>query len=105
VPELGIRERPPSTLGNVDSGPPLAGADGDPGVPTINVKKHQRQAPWPPWGFRSPSGIQKLSCDLHRYDRQKVILLTCPILPALSSVMADDPEPVYGAWVIQCDII
>jgi hypothetical protein len=30
-------------------------------------------------------------CDPHRYDREKVILLTGPILPALSSVMADDP--------------
>jgi hypothetical protein len=25
---------------------PLAGDDGDPGVPIINVKKHQRWAPW-----------------------------------------------------------
>jgi hypothetical protein len=44
-------------------------------------------------------------CDLHGYDRQKVILLTSPILPGLSSVMADDPYPAYKAWVIQCDAI
>jgi hypothetical protein len=43
--------------------------------------------------------------DMHRHDRQKVILLTDLILPALSSVMADDPQPAYGAWVIQCDTI
>jgi hypothetical protein len=30
-------------------------------------------------------------CGLHRHDRQKVILLMGPILPALSSVMDDDP--------------
>jgi hypothetical protein len=43
--------------------------------------------------------------NLHRHDRQNVILLTGPILPALSSVMADDPYLAYGAWVIQCDTI
>jgi hypothetical protein len=28
---------------------------------------------------------------MHGYDRQKVIMLTGPILPALSSDMVDDP--------------
>jgi hypothetical protein len=28
-----------------------------------------------------------------------------PSLPVLSSAMADDPYPAYGAWVIQCDAI
>jgi hypothetical protein len=36
VSELEIWERPPSTLENIDGGP-LGGADGDLGVPTINV--------------------------------------------------------------------
>jgi hypothetical protein len=68
VPELKIRERRPSTLRNVE-GAPLAGADRDPGAPTINIKnvdceplggarvgdprmstinakKHRRWAPW-----------------------------------------------------------
>jgi hypothetical protein len=40
VPELEVRERSPSTLRNVDSGPP-----GGPGSPTINTKKHRRWAP------------------------------------------------------------
>jgi hypothetical protein len=34
-----IQERPLSMLKNVDGGP-LGGAVGDPGVPTINAKKH-----------------------------------------------------------------
>jgi hypothetical protein len=38
VPELENRERLPSTLGNIDGGA-LAGADGDPEAPTINIKK------------------------------------------------------------------
>jgi hypothetical protein len=40
MPELDIRERPPSTLRNIDGGP-LGGARAiDPRVPTINAKKH-----------------------------------------------------------------
>jgi hypothetical protein len=42
-------------------------------------------------GGRSSSGIRKVHCDLHMHDRQKIILITGPILPALISVMADDP--------------
>jgi hypothetical protein len=75
---------------------PLAGADGDSGAPTINVKKCRRRPSWPPWGFRSPSGIRKERCDLHRHDRQKIILLMGLILPALSFVMADDPYWFMG---------
>jgi hypothetical protein len=38
VPELEVRERPPSTLRNIDGGPPGGiGAEG-PRAPTINVK-------------------------------------------------------------------
>jgi hypothetical protein len=72
-------------------GGPLGGAGAvDPGMPTINAKKHRRRAHKRPWGFRSPSGVRKVRCDLHRRDRKMVILLTGPILPALSFVMADD---------------
>jgi hypothetical protein len=49
-------------------------------------------------GVRSPFRIQNVCCDLHRHDRQKVILLTglilpafSSIVPALSSVMANEP--------------
>jgi hypothetical protein len=45
VPEPEVRERPPSTLRNVDGGPPGgAGAEG-PGASIINAKKHRRRAP------------------------------------------------------------
>jgi hypothetical protein len=42
VPELKIRERPLSTLRNVDDRPPGGVGAGDPGAPTINAKKHRR---------------------------------------------------------------
>jgi hypothetical protein len=45
VPELEVRERPPSTLINVDSGPPGGARAEAPGAPTINAKKHRRRAP------------------------------------------------------------
>jgi hypothetical protein len=44
VPELEIRERPPSTLRNVDGGPSGGVRAGDPRTPTINAKKHRRWA-------------------------------------------------------------
>jgi hypothetical protein len=45
VPELEVQERSPSTLRNIDGGPPEgAGAEG-PGAPTINAKKHLWWAP------------------------------------------------------------
>jgi hypothetical protein len=93
----------------------LGGGAGDPGAPTINVKKRRRRAIWevseleiqerlpstlrnidggppdPRGGIRSPSGIRNVRCDQHRHDRKKVILLMGPSLPALSSVMADNP--------------
>jgi hypothetical protein len=40
VPKLEIRERPPSALRNVDSGPPRGARAEDPGAPTINAEKH-----------------------------------------------------------------
>jgi hypothetical protein len=39
MPELEVRERPPSTLGNIDSRPPCGARAGGPGVPTINAKE------------------------------------------------------------------
>jgi hypothetical protein len=39
VPELKVRERPPSTLRNVDGGPPGGAGAGGPRAPTINAKK------------------------------------------------------------------
>jgi hypothetical protein len=64
VPELKIRERPPSTLRNIDGGPPGGG---------------------PHLGFK------RCVVNLHRHDRQRVILFTGLILSALSSFMAHDP--------------
>jgi hypothetical protein len=46
VPELGIQERPPSTLISVNDGPLGVAGARDPGAPTINVKKRRWQAPW-----------------------------------------------------------
>jgi hypothetical protein len=43
VPE--VRERPPSTLKNIDSGP-LGGSARHPGAPTVNAKRCQRWVPW-----------------------------------------------------------
>jgi hypothetical protein len=39
-----IRERPPSTLKNVDGGP-LRGAEGDPGASTINARNVDGELP------------------------------------------------------------
>jgi hypothetical protein len=89
---MGISERPPLVLRNID-GDPLAGADGDLRAPTISTKKHRRWGPWevseleiwerppsmlrnvddkppdPCGGVQSPSRIRKVCCDLHRHDR------------------------------------
>jgi hypothetical protein len=47
VPELEIRERPPSTLKNIDARPLGGGAGArGPRAATINAKKHRRRAPW-----------------------------------------------------------
>jgi hypothetical protein len=67
---------------------------GDPTLPTINAKKCRRWAPWPHGGVRGSDphlGSERCVVNLHRHDRQKVILLTSPILLTLSSVMADNP--------------
>jgi hypothetical protein len=110
VPELKIRERPPSTLRNVDDGPPGgAGGEGS-GAPTINAKKRHRRAPLGGAGAEDPGaatinvkkrqrragggphlGSKRCVVNLHRYDRQKISLLTGPILSVLSSIMAHDP--------------
>jgi hypothetical protein len=45
VPELKIREHPPSTLRNVDGVPSGGAGAKDSGAPTINAKKHRRWAP------------------------------------------------------------
>jgi hypothetical protein len=86
-----IWERPPSMLRNIDDGPLGGVGAGDPGASTINAKKRRRRVPRPSRGVWSPSGVRKVSHDLHRHDRQKVILLMGPSLPALSFAMADDP--------------
>jgi hypothetical protein len=94
VPELKIRERLPSTLRNVDV-EPLGGAETeDLGAPTINAKKRRRQAPERPTsqgGSGPHPGSKMCVVNLHRHDRQKVILLMGPILSSLSYVMSRDP--------------
>jgi hypothetical protein len=45
VPELEVQERRPSTLRNVDGGPPAGAGAGGLGAPTVNAKKHRRWAP------------------------------------------------------------
>jgi hypothetical protein len=73
---------------------PLGGAGAsDPGASTINVKNIDGGPPRrPPQGGSSPHpGSKGCVVNLHRHDRQKVILLTCPILSALGSVMPHDP--------------
>jgi hypothetical protein len=71
VPELEFRERPPSTLRNVNSGPPGGPRRGG--------------------GVGPHPGFMRCVINMHRHDKQKVILLTGLILSALSSVMAHDP--------------
>jgi hypothetical protein len=44
VPELEVRKRPPSTLRNIISGPLRDVGVGCPGAPTINAKKRRRRA-------------------------------------------------------------
>jgi hypothetical protein len=44
VPELKVRERPPSMLRNIDGGPPGGAGVGGPREPTFNVKKRRRWA-------------------------------------------------------------
>jgi hypothetical protein len=94
MPELEIWEHPPSTLRNVDGGPLRGVGPGDPRAPTINVKNVDDRHPSPhrgEGGFSSHPGSKRCVVSLHRHDRQKVILLTGLILPAPSSIMADDP--------------
>jgi hypothetical protein len=43
VPELKIRERPPSTLRNIEGEPPGGAGAEDPGASTINAMKHLRR--------------------------------------------------------------
>jgi hypothetical protein len=68
----------------------MGGDDGDPGAPTINVKNVDGRPPGPHGGDLHP-GSKMCVVNLHRYDTEKVIMLTGPILLALSSVMTDDP--------------
>jgi hypothetical protein len=65
----------PSMLKNI-YGAPLGCADGDPGAPTINVKKYQRQPPGPLGGSDPYLGSERCVVNLHGYDRHIVILLT-----------------------------
>jgi hypothetical protein len=80
------------------------GADGDPRVPTINVKNIDGGPLGPHGGFGSRPGSER--CVVNCIGmKEKSNSTHGPILSALSSVMADDPLLVYGAWVIQCDTI
>jgi hypothetical protein len=58
-----IWECPPSTLENVNSGPP-GGAAGDPVAPTINIKKCRQWAPW--WVLSEGSGVPTINVKKHR---------------------------------------
>jgi hypothetical protein len=85
-----MREHPPSMLRNIDGGPPLRGARAvDPGAPTINAKKHQWWSPGPRGGSGPHSGFER--CVVTCIGVIEKMLLMGPILPALSSVMTDDP--------------
>jgi hypothetical protein len=95
MPELEIWEHPPSMLRNIDGGPLRGVGLGDLRAPTINIKNVDGRHPGPyrkeGGGFSSHPGSKRCVVSLHSHDRQKVILLTCLILLAPSSVMADDP--------------
>jgi hypothetical protein len=70
---------------------PLGGVrTGDPGAPTINVKNIDDGHPGPHGGSGPHPGYKRCVVNLHRHDRQKVILLTGLILPTLCSVMAEN---------------
>jgi hypothetical protein len=49
VPELEVRECPPSTLRNIDDGPPIGAGAAGRGAPTINAKKRRWWAPGRCW--------------------------------------------------------
>jgi hypothetical protein len=55
VPELKVREQPPSTLRNIDGGPSGGVRAGGPGAPTINAKKRRQRAPGRCWSWRTRS--------------------------------------------------
>jgi hypothetical protein len=94
VPELKIRERPPSTLRNVDGGPSKGAGAEDPGaqrapreVPELKIWEHPsstlRNINDERPGCGPHPGFKRCVVNLHRHDRQKVILLTGPILSHL----------------------
>jgi hypothetical protein len=87
---LEIRECPPLMLKDVDGGP-LGGAAGDPVAPTINEKNVDGRPPGPLGGSGLHPRSKRCVVNLLGYDRQKVILLTGPILPALIPIMAYNP--------------
>jgi hypothetical protein len=79
---------------NIDDGPPGGARAGGPGAATINIKNvGGGPLGGPRGGGGSGPHLRSKRCvvNLHSHDRQKVILLTGPILSALSSIMAHDP--------------
>jgi hypothetical protein len=60
---------------------PPAGADGDPRAPIINVKNvddgHLAPTGWGGGDSGPHPGFEICVVNLHRHDRQKVILFTC----------------------------
>jgi hypothetical protein len=88
-----IRENPPSKLKDIDGGP-MGCAARDYGSPTINAKNVDSRPPAPPprgGGSGLHPRSERCVVNMHGYDRQKVILLTGPSLPALIAIMAYDP--------------
>jgi hypothetical protein len=69
---------------------PLGGAARDPGAPTIDTKNVDGKPPGPHGGGLHPES-ESCAVNQHGNDRKIVILLTCPILPTVSPVMAYDP--------------
>jgi hypothetical protein len=70
---------------------PLAGADEDPECPPSTLKNVNGSALGPRGCFSPHSGSERCGVTYIGMVEKKVILLTGLILPALSSVMTDDP--------------
>jgi hypothetical protein len=86
---------------------PLGGNTRDPGASTINTKNiddgpHSLVGGG---GVHLHPGFKRCVVKLHGYDRQKSSSAHGSHFSMLGPVMANDPWLIYGAWVIQCDII
>jgi hypothetical protein len=85
-----ILEHPPSTQKTSMVGT-QGGSDREPGPPTINARNVDGRPPWGGGTTGLHPGFERCVVNLNGYDRQKVILLTSLIHPALSPVMAYNP--------------